>query len=138
MSTIETDPRPQVRYLSVHSVQTEINFVDEVQLEAVAVYGPVVANHQRGGGALYNSQWKQETDARTGVPDPEQNGIIERLFCSLKEEYVWQHTFRTFEEARRIIQDWVRWYNQDRPHQALGDGRPVQYRAQQSTKVACL
>ena len=42
---------------------------------------------------------------------PEQNGMIERFFRSLKEECVWQHTFQTFEEARRIIRDWVTWYN---------------------------
>jgi len=34
---------------------------------------------------------------------PEQNGIIERFFRSLKEECVWQYTFQTFEETRRII-----------------------------------
>ena len=66
---------------------------------------------------------------------PEQNGIIERFFRSLKEECVWQQTFQTFEEARRIIRDWVQWYNHERPHQALGYRSPVQYRAQQSTQV---
>ena len=67
---------------------------------------------------------------------PEQNGIIERFFRSLKEECVWQHTFQTFEEARRVIRNWMRWYNEARPHQALGYRSPVQYRAQQSTQVA--
>lgn len=67
---------------------------------------------------------------------PEQNGIIERFFRSLKEECVWQHVFQTFEEARRIIRDWVQWYNQSRPHSALGYKSPVHYRAQQSTQVA--
>jgi putative transposase len=65
----------------------------------------------------------------------EQNGIIERFFRSLKEECVWQHVFQTFEEARRIIRDWVQWYNQERPHQALDYRSPVQYRAQRSTQV---
>ena len=51
---------------------------------------------------------------------PEQNGIIERFFRSLKEECVWQHVFQTFEEARLAIRDWLQWYNQERPHQALG------------------
>ncbi|CUS34196.1 Integrase catalytic region (fragment) [Candidatus Nitrospira nitrificans] len=38
------------------------------------------------------------------TPDtPEQNGLIERFFCSLKEECVWQHIFQTFEEARQVI-----------------------------------
>jgi len=67
---------------------------------------------------------------------PEQNGMIERFFRSLKEECVWQHTFQTFEEARRIIRDWMHWYNHGRPHQALGYRSPIQYRAQQSTQVA--
>lgn len=67
---------------------------------------------------------------------PEQNGIIERFFRSLKEECVWQHTFQTFEDARRVIRDWLRWYNEERPHQALGYRSPVQYRAQQVTQVA--
>ena len=67
---------------------------------------------------------------------PEQNGMIERFFRSLKEECVWQHVFRTFEDARRVIRDWMQWYNQERPHQALGYQSPVQYRAQQLTQVA--
>lgn len=67
---------------------------------------------------------------------PEQNGIIERFFRSLKEECVWQHTFQTFDEARQIIRDWMQWYNQERPHQALGYRSPVQFRAQHATQVA--
>ncbi|MBH0203935.1 MAG: transposase [Nitrospira sp.] len=67
---------------------------------------------------------------------PEQNGIIERFFRTLKEECVWQHSFQTIEEAGRIIRDWLHWYNEGRPHSALGYRSPVQYRAQQSTQVA--
>jgi len=67
---------------------------------------------------------------------PEQNGGIERFFRSLKEECVGQYQFQTFEEARRIIRDWVTWYNQGRPHQALGYRSSVQFCAQQATQVA--
>lgn len=67
---------------------------------------------------------------------PEQNGIIERFFRSLKEECIWQHVFQTFDEARRIIREWLQWYNEGRPHSALGYRSPIQYRAQQSTQVA--
>ncbi|WP_138708178.1 integrase core domain-containing protein [Desulfocurvibacter africanus] len=31
---------------------------------------------------------------------PQQNGLIERFFRSLKEECVWQRSFKSFEEAR--------------------------------------
>jgi putative transposase len=34
---------------------------------------------------------------------PEQNGIVERFFHSLKEECVWQHSFPSFVEARRAV-----------------------------------
>ncbi len=60
--------------------------------------------------------------------------MIERFFRSFKEECVWQHTFQTFEEARCIIRNWMHWYNQGRPHSALGYRSPVQFRAQQSTQ----
>jgi putative transposase len=57
---------------------------------------------------------------------PEQNGMIERFFRSLKEECVWQHSFVSFEHARRELSAWIRWYNQERPGTAqvldLGGG----------------
>ena len=67
---------------------------------------------------------------------PEQNGLIERFFRSLKEECVWQHNFSDFEEARRAIREWISWYNEGRPHQALGYLAPARYRQQQVLSVA--
>lgn len=59
---------------------------------------------------------------------PEQNGLVERFFRSLKEECVWQHRFENFEEAYREIASWIGWYNRERPHQALGYLSPRQHR----------
>lgn len=67
---------------------------------------------------------------------PEQNGLIERFFRSLKEECVWQHNFASFEEAKKEIARWIGWYNAERPHQALGYRSPQQFRQQQRLKVA--
>jgi putative transposase len=67
---------------------------------------------------------------------PEQNGLIERFFRSLKEECVWQHNFESFEAARKEIHRWIGWYNEGRPHQALGYRSPSQYRQQQCLSVA--
>jgi len=67
---------------------------------------------------------------------PEQNGMIERFFRSLKEECVWQRSFPSFKEARRALRRWIGWYNDGRPHQALGYLSPRQYRAQQLQRVA--
>jgi putative transposase len=67
---------------------------------------------------------------------PEQNGMIERFFRTLKYECVWQKNFASFAEARREIARWIRWYNAERPHSALGYKSPIEYRAQQVASVA--
>jgi len=63
---------------------------------------------------------------------PEQNGIIERFFRSLKEECVWQQSFHSFSQAKTAIRGWIEWYNTGRPHQSLGYKSPKEYRAQQA------
>ena len=66
---------------------------------------------------------------------PEQNGLIERFFRSLKEECAWQHNFANFAEAKSKIREWIAWYNEGRPHQALGYLSPQQFRHQQRLQV---
>lgn len=63
---------------------------------------------------------------------PEQNGMVERFFRSLKEECVWQRNFESFADARLAIARWIDWYNDSRPHQALGYRSPREYRAEVS------
>ena len=67
---------------------------------------------------------------------PEQNGMIERFFRSVKEECVWLQRFRNFGQARREIARWIQWYNEGRPHQALGYKSPLEYRAHELQRVA--
>ncbi len=67
---------------------------------------------------------------------PEQNGLIERFFRTLKEECTWQYNFATFSEAKVAVQRWIGWYNEERPHSALGYRSPRQFRQQQVSSVA--
>jgi putative transposase len=62
---------------------------------------------------------------------PEQNGMIERFFRTLKEECVWQHNFVSFAEASEKIREWIRGYNEERPHQSLGYQSPIGFRRKQ-------
>ena len=55
---------------------------------------------------------------------PEQNGMIERLFRTVKEECTWQHNFASFREAKAAVSRWIGWYNEERPHSALGYQSP--------------
>jgi putative transposase len=67
---------------------------------------------------------------------PEQNGIVERFFRSLKEECIWQHNFTGFADARAAITKWIQSYNAERPHQALGYHSPQQFNALHTQLVA--
>ena len=50
---------------------------------------------------------------------PQQNGMVERVIRTLKEQCVHRHRFESQTHALRVIADWIAFYNQQRPHQAL-------------------
>ena len=56
---------------------------------------------------------------------PQQNGMIERVIRTLKEQCVHRHRFETQQHASRVIGEWFRFYNTRRPHQALGMKTPA-------------
>lgn len=57
---------------------------------------------------------------------PEQNGMIERVIRTLKEQCVHRYRFETLQHASRAIGDWIAFYNNRRPHQALGMKTPAE------------
>lgn len=57
---------------------------------------------------------------------PQQNGMVERVIRTLKEQCAHRHRFETLQHASRVIGDWIRFYNTWRPHQALGMKTPAQ------------
>jgi putative transposase len=59
---------------------------------------------------------------------PEQNGMIERFFGTLKSECVWQHRSRNRDHAFDEIARCLDRYHVDRPHSALGYLTPRKYR----------
>jgi putative transposase len=52
------------------------------------------------------------------------NIFIERLWRSLKYEEVYLHAYETVADAKAGIGRWIRFYNAERPHQALGYRTP--------------
>ena len=67
------------------------------------------------------------THTRTMVNTPKGNSVVERFFRSLKEECVWQNRFESFEQAKDLVDAWIKHYNKDRPHQALNYLTPEIY-----------
>ena len=59
---------------------------------------------------------------------PEQNGMIERFFRTMKEECIWGYNFRNKDEAFDKIADWLDRYHTYRPHSALNYMTPEEFR----------
>lgn len=57
---------------------------------------------------------------------PQQNGMVERVIRTLKEQCVHRHRFESLQNASRVISDWICFYNTRRPHQALGMKTPAE------------
>ena len=61
---------------------------------------------------------------------PQQNGMIERFFLTLKQECVWLHRFESRDDAFGVVSKWLDRYDAERPHSALGYQTPKEYREQ--------
>jgi putative transposase len=57
---------------------------------------------------------------------PEQNGLVERVIRTLKEQCVHRHRFEPLQHASRLIGDGIHFYNHRRPHQALNMKTPAE------------
>jgi len=108
----------------------DTTFCLDVLHEATAKYGaPVIFNTDQGSqftseeftGALKSSDIKISMDGKGRWMN---NVFIERLWRSLKYEEVYLKAYATPSEARAGIGEWMRFYNLERTHQALGSKTP--------------
>lgn len=60
---------------------------------------------------------------------PTQNAYIESFNGKLRDECLNEHWFIDLQEARRIVSDWRRDYNEQRPHSSLGYLTPLEFAA---------
>lgn len=54
-----------------------------------------------------------------GYNCPEQNGHVESLIGTLKQDFIWLEEYDTFSEALKMIERAVAEYNSDHPHSSL-------------------
>lgn len=58
---------------------------------------------------------------------PMQNGFVERNNGSLRKELLDAYLFYSLAEVRLMTQEWQQDYNQQRPHESLGNVPPVEF-----------
>ena len=67
---------------------------------------------------------------------PTQNSYIERFNRTFRHEVLDFYVFSRLSEVREIVEDWVKQYNEQRPHESLGDLTPSEYLAFNSPEVS--
>ena len=106
----------------------DAGFCTDALDEALARHGaPEIFNTDQGSqftsmaftGRLQAAGIRISMDGRGRCTD---NIFIERLWRSLKYEAIYLHEIADGLTARRLIRDWIAFYNTERPHAAL-DGR---------------
>ena len=114
----------------------DASFCTDTLDEALTRHGkPEIFNTDQGSqftsfaftGRLQAAGIRISMDGRGRCMD---NIFIERLWRSLKYEAIYLHEIADGFQARRLIGDWVRFYNLERPHLALDGRTPAEaYRA---------
>ena len=62
---------------------------------------------------------------------PVDNAFVEAFNGRLRDECLNANWFYTLAEARKVIETWVKDYNEERPHSALGGLTPIEYERDQ-------
>jgi len=65
----------------------------------------------------------------TAVRHPQSCGRLERFHRTLKEELIWQQEWEDLAEVGAAVEQWLRFYNEERPHSALGYQSPLEFSA---------
>jgi putative transposase len=58
---------------------------------------------------------------------PNQNAYIERFNRTFRDELLDRHLFTRLEDVREAVYWWMLEYNEERPHDSLGDLTPIEY-----------
>ena len=83
-------------------------------------------------------QWAYERGVHLQFIDPgkpQQNGFIESFNGRLRDECLNEHWFLSLPHARRVVEDWRRDYNLNRPHSSLGNLTPEEFRLDHTKRL---
>lgn len=70
----------------------------------------------------------------TSYSNPKGNADTERFMRTFKEEVIYPNEFDLFEEARKEVDNFIKFYNEEYPHSALGYLSPIDFIKQLTLK----
>lgn len=115
--------------------------VVEVLSQLISVHGaPKILRSDNGPEFVSRAllRWAASQNLDMALIDPGkpwQNGTTESFNGKFRDECLNENWFISLAEARRVIADWHRRYNEDRPHSALDYQTPAAFAAKQSATV---
>ncbi len=68
---------------------------------------------------------------------PTQNSYIERFNRTYREEVLDLYIFDSLSEVRHCTEKFIREYNEERPHESLGDMTPIEFATQRTGGTPC-
>lgn len=69
---------------------------------------------------------------------PMQNGFIERFNRSYRQAVLDMYVFQNLNEVRTQTEKWIKEYNEERPHESLGDLTPREFLLTQEPEISTL
>jgi len=108
-------------------------FLDE--LSAACGY-PEMITVDNGPEFISNTldQWATEHSVKLAFSRPGKpvdNAFVESFNGRLRDECLNANWFHSLDEARNLIKSWIKDYNEERPHSALGGLTPMEYERSQ-------
>jgi len=67
---------------------------------------------------------------------PAQNGFVERFNRTVREDVLDMNWFSNLKEVKLIVRDWLKIYNQERPHESLAGLAPIPFALQRERRLA--
>jgi len=83
------------------------------------------------------AEWAENHGVELGFIQPgkpTQNSYVERFNRTFREEVLDMYVFRYLSEVREITENWITEYNEERPHESLGNLTPAEYLSEHLTQ----
>ncbi len=115
-----------MRMFNIIMSNYEIQFM-EVMTDNGAEFGPKISKNKRGHPFERMLEEIGVKHIYTKPYRPQTNGKIERFWRTLNEDLLNETTFENEDKLKKELEEYIWYYNNERPHQALDGQTPVDF-----------